>query len=454
MHKLTFWFIPFICIIPLLFGSCKRSSKTVNVGNNDSLVVDVPATLNSHQTIHVFIENSGSMNGYINTSSDFQMAIGRAIQLMKYKYGENNIKTYYINQKVREQIKPENADVYAFIKKMLEKKDFCTSGTGKPDKGTTSTNLNNIVENVLEYVDANNTVVLISDFIYSLESTNGVTTSLLYDCQNLTMSVFLNKTKELSKESLATNLVQFYSTFDGKYWHWQNPTGKGSVSLNCMRPYYMCILGVEHNINEFNKNICFEELRGYSNKFIISNKDVSNSSYTVFDTKYKKGSYRHQRENPIHNIYNVSKNSRGEFELGIGIDLSNFCMSETDKLDKSNYILDSSSNYEIKSIEVVDTTRFVSPKDKKLVKDFNCTHVIILQAIGFPNDISLSIKRSLPQWIDKSSSIDDRYIAEDEEEQKKTFGLKYFVLGITDAYNYLAKDKNNFTTINIKVSSK
>ena len=46
------------------------------------------------QKIHIFIENSGSMNGYINSASDFQMAIGRAIQLMKYQYGDDNIKTY------------------------------------------------------------------------------------------------------------------------------------------------------------------------------------------------------------------------------------------------------------------------------------------------------------------------------------------------------------------------
>ena len=42
----------------------------------------------------------------------------------------------------------------------------------------------------LDSVDENNTAILISDFIYSLPSTDGVTTALLYGCQNLTMSAF------------------------------------------------------------------------------------------------------------------------------------------------------------------------------------------------------------------------------------------------------------------------
>lgn len=69
------------------------------------------------------------------------------------------------------------------------------------------------------------------------------------------------------------------------------------------------------------------------------------------------------------------------------------------------------------------------------------------------NDISISIKRKLPSWVSNASSTDDRCIATDTNEQTKTFGLSYFVAGISDAYNYLANDKQNFTTINIRVTN-
>lgn len=413
-------------------------------------VTATPKPSKPQQTLHVFIENSGSMNGYINQASDFQMAIGRAIQLMEIHYGENNIKTYYVNQNIRERIRPDGTDIYQFVQNMLDKKNFTTSGTGKADRGTTATNLNDIVKRVLDSVDENNTAVLISDFIYSLPSTNGTTTSLLYECQNLTMYALLRKTKALKNTSLATNLIQLYSFFDGKYWHWEKPTGKDYVELNCKRPYYMCVLGTDDNVKEFNRSINIEELKGYMNQFTISNKDVSNANYTVFDTKYKVGSYRHNNSSAIHDVTKASKNNVGKFEMGIAIDLSDFSMSETDKLDVANYEV-GKGNYKISKIEAIDTTLLANPLDKKLIRDNHCTHAIIVSATGFPNDLSISIKRHLPQWIRNASSVDDRTIATDQQEQLKTFGISYFVEGISDAYKYLATNENNFMTINITV---
>lgn len=399
------------------------------------------------QKIHIFIENSGSMNGYINSASDFQMAIGRAIQLMKFQYGDENIKTYYINTKISQTMCPEGTDLYDFVQQMLQKTQFTKSGN------TSSTDLNQVVKNVLDSVDSNNTAILISDLIYSLPSTSGVTESLLYGCQNLTMSAFLNKTKVLPNGvSLATSLVQLYSSFNGHYWHWEKPTGKQYVNLVCSRPYYMCIIGTDDNVRCFNNKIETTCLKGYKNQFTISNKDVSKSEYTVFDTEYKKGRYRHINSNSIRAISNVKKNSKGEFELGIGINLSDFSMSESDKLDLSNYQVDR-GNYEIIRIEQINMLTLTNPTDKNLVERNKITHAIILKCIGFPNDISISIKRKLPIWIKETSSIDDRNIASDNNEQRKTFGLAYFVEGISDAYNYLAQNEQNYMTINIKVTN-
>lgn len=441
-------------------GGNEKGTSEAKASVNETETIDVastggnnePKVVKPTQTLHVFIENSGSMNGYINNASDFQMAIGRAIQLMKFKYGEDNIKTYYINQNVRECQRPSGTDVYNFVKKMLQRNDFTTSGTGKADKGTTATDLNEIVKQVLGYVDENNTAILISDFIYSLSSNSGITTSLLYDCQNLTMSAFLQATKKLNQNtSLATNLIQLYSTFDGKYWTWENPTGNRYVTLNSPRPYYLCVLGTDDNVKDFNKDINIEELKGYNNQFTISNKDVSNANYTVFDTKYKKGVYKHGKETSIHTLTNTRKNNRNEFELGIGIDLSDFSMSESDKLDKANYKIEA-GHYEIVSIELIDTTKLPTPADKILVRNNHCTHAIILSSTGYPDDISISIKRELPLWVRQTSSTDDRSIRDDTNEQKKTFGIEYFVEGISDAYKYLAADKNNFMTINVKIT--
>lgn len=452
-------YLLFLLFTACVFIACARVGGSNHTVDSDTTTITVNTTVTQPtisvnpnevkpiQTLHVFIENSGSMNGYINSSSDFQMAIGRAIQLMKFKYGENNIKTYYINTRVTQKIRPEGTNLYTFVQQMLQQSQFTSSGS------TASTDLNDIVKNVLDSVDENNTAVLISDFIYSLPSTHGVTTSLLYGCQNLTMSAFLQKTQALPQGvSLATNLVQLCSNFNGHYWHWERPTGSQYVNLNCTRPYYLCVLGTDCNVKDFNKSIDIISLQGYKNQFTISNKDMSDAAYTVLDTKYKVGSYRHANDSAIHSITHARKNSHNEFELGIGINLSDFSMSDSDKLDVANYTINH-GNYVIKQIEQIDTTTLPNPTDKILVRKNHCTHAIILECTGFPNDISISIKRKLPSWVSNASSTDDRCIATDTNEQTKTFGLSYFVAGISDAYNYLANDKQNFTTINIRVTN-
>lgn len=446
-------FLPLLVLLMTSFMvSCQRYSDGSKSKTTDSLmVVSVSgepkqcSVVNKSHTLHLFVENSGSMNGYINTDSDFQMAIGRVIQLMKYKYGSANIKTYYINTRVYQEVKPSNQDIYEFVKNMLKKDNFKKRGS------TASTDLNKIVEEVLTYVDEENTAILISDLIYSLKATSGVTTNLLYDCQNLTMSAFLEKTKEMQPGvSLATNLIQLGSAFEGHYWNWAQPTGNNYVNLKCMRPYYMCVLGTDANVKDFNKSISVESLIGYMNQFTISNKDMSNVSYTVFDTKYKKGSYKHGSEPSIKSIYSAKTNSRNEFELAIAVDLSDFTMSEQDKLDVLNYSIDQ-GNYSLVRVELIDTLQLLNPTDLRLIRENGCTHALVLKSSGYPNDIKISIKRSLPEWVEASSSLDDRRIAMDTFEQNKTFGLKYFVAGISDAYSYIAYDKENVAVIKVNV---
>ena len=105
-------YLLFMLFMAYAFIACARVGGSNHTVYTDTTTIAVnttvtqptisvnPNELKPTQTLHVFIENSGSMNGYINSSSDFQMAIGRAIQLMKFKYGEGNIKTYYINTKI------------------------------------------------------------------------------------------------------------------------------------------------------------------------------------------------------------------------------------------------------------------------------------------------------------------------------------------------------------------
>lgn len=466
----------FIIVMSMLFLgiSCSKNGNQRTGGINgggiqseasveqekDSVVIPVSKVDVSKrtQTLHVFIENSGSMNGYINTVSDFQVAIGDALQYMQMSKKANKkptydtIKTYYINQNVREQVRGADEDIYQFVQKMLSRDQFRTSGTGKKDAGTASTDLNEIVKTILGKVDENNTAILISDCIYSVDmNKKGVTPAKLAGCSSLTMRYFEATASKLSPVCLATNIIQLYSPFDGNYWTWDKPTGPAPAHLRCPRPYYICVMGTDDNVKVFNRSIRVEKLKGYANQFTISNKDVSVANYTVMDTWNRKGKYRHGKEESVHSISNVSKTSAGELEFAIGIDLSDFSMSESDKVDVANYEI-TKGNYCISKIVPIDST-ILAPADKILVRNNHCTHAIILTCTGFPNDLSISVKRDIPKWIRESSSSDDSDIDSDVLEQRKTFGISYFVEGIAKAYQYMAEDDDNFMTMNVKVNN-
>ena len=52
-------------------------------------------------TINIYIENSGSMNGFINKTSEYQDAIQDMVVWLKHYYGEENIKLHYVNNQIR-----------------------------------------------------------------------------------------------------------------------------------------------------------------------------------------------------------------------------------------------------------------------------------------------------------------------------------------------------------------
>lgn len=441
--------------------SCTRVEKSTEQQENnlvtttetESFVTRREDVVEGTQIVHVFIENSGSMNGYINETSDFQEAIGNALAKMQMKPCFSEIKAYYVNQKIHATPEiNESTELYKFVQKMLQKEEFTTSGTHKVDPGRSTSDLNKIIGKILNdtavnYVDENNTAILISDCIYSLDNNNQ---SSLSGCKNLTMLEFGKKVKKNPNLSLATNIIQLTSKFKGKYWTWDKPTGNQYVNLNCQRPYYMCVIGTDANVRQFNKSINISELEGYKNQYTISNNEVSNSAFTVLESKYRVGLFRHNKGTTIHEINKVSCNSNGQFGFSIGVDLSHFTMSESDKIDESNYKI-TCGDYTLESIEAVDLKKITSPTDCQLLKDNNCTHIITVSCSGFPTDLTIDIKRTVPSWIKESSSDDDRRILSSNDEQMKTYGIEYFVRGISDAYLEMARDAENFMTINVKV---
>ena len=422
-------------------GCARQGGKTNDKPDEPGLVEDTEQMEVLGQTeveqvtpkINIFIENSASMNGFINDASDFQNAILALTSKLKNNYGKDNLILGFINASI---VPQHGEDPYQIVNKMLVKSNFTSAGP------TSTTDLNNLIKLVLNNTDNNTLSFFISDCIYSIKGT-GTTPSLLGKCQNGTMDVFMermNDTKDLSML-----FIRMESNFNGGYWDYLHPSGKASQQLtNKNRPYFLCVVGTHDNIVAFSKDISIEELPGYSQQYYLSGKDLSKTFYTVVSNPFKTGAIS------VESDASVLIRRDGNLRFAIAVNLTDFPMTEEEKTNPGSYSVD--GNFIIESIEPINNRFSTNPAEKKKVVDNNCTHYIVVSPQGHPGDFSIHIKRQVPSWVADFSSDDDTGISNDnEEELKKTFGIMYFVNGVADAYREKSREKDYYFTMNIKV---
>lgn len=399
----------------------------------------IPTTTKSKPIVNIYIENSGSMNGFINKTSEYQDAIQNMVVWLEYHYDTENIKLHYINERVILKEKPKNIPLPDFAQQMLTPVEFKSNGNGA------STNLNSIIAMILNRTNENTISILLSDNIYSISGSQTAPV-LLAECKNKTLQAFLGKSKELSKQhqqSLSTTIIQLHSQFNGNYWDYKHPTGRASQQLNCKRPYYMCIIGVNDLVSDFNNKFDVNEMNGYKNKYTLTEINVLNPKCSVLANTYKTGRYRKTNDTTIREVTPDKRNNKLAFALAI--DLNDIPLSDNEKCDLSLY--ETTEDYVVDEIiKIEDAT--IAPIDVPSAQ--NCSHIIKISTSNLnPSSFTLRMKRELPEWIKVSSSIDDTNIDSDLEEQKKTFGLEYFVTGIKDAYD---KGVENYFEINITIN--
>ena len=387
-------------------------------------------------TINIYIENSGSMNGFINKTSEYQDAIQDMVVWLKHYYGEENIKLHYVNNQITLREKPKNISLPEFVEVVLHPKEFKSNGNGA------STNLNSIIGMILNNTKGNTISILLSDNIYSISDTltYSSTSTLLAKCKAKTTDAFLEKSKELS---LSTTIIQLHSQFNGNYWDYKHPVGKASQTLNCKRPYYMCVIGVNDILSDFNEKFNVHEMNGYQNKYTLTEIKELNPKCSVLVNTCKIGRFRKTNETTIREAKpDMHKN---KFALALAVDLKDIPLSDDEKCDVN--LFEATEGYVIDEIVKIDEAT-IAPIDVQSVQ--NCTHIVKISTSNYNiTSFSLKMKRLLPEWIGLSSSIDDTKIGTDIDEQNKTFGLSYFVNGIKEAYD---KGADNYFEINIIVN--
>ncbi|MDR1810919.1 MAG: hypothetical protein LBR34_11080 [Prevotella sp.] len=427
----------FGCIIILLLTGCKREPvKPSHIAASTDTVSIAPV----NPVVNVYIENSGSMDGYVTGNTEFKGAIRDLLVLLKHYYSDSEkIKVHFINSQIRET--DTKADLATFAQNINAQ--WSVKGEDR-----SSSNLNNVFKQILEKTDKETISILFSDCIYSIKGKDAE--GLLSDEKSLTKDAFLSRWR-VDSLGLATTIVKMTSKFSGKYYDKNNAI---TVLTGQKRPYYICIVASKDVIDDFNSKIPLErgKIEGFDNKYIMSSGATDNLYYSILLSSYSEGRFKPQRSHTsdyIHGIEHIKPGRDGKpFTFGVAVNMKQVAAEEDYLLSPENYIL-SDNNFIVKEIVKAEKNQIRSSDWVKISKG-NPTHVIVLEATGTAlADMTIALKKQTPQWIEQTNIIDDSNILKNLD---KTFGIKYLIDGIAEAYETLYPDDKNYFELKIKIN--
>jgi hypothetical protein len=406
-YKLSLLF--FICLTVLL--SCKNESgSSGKIGKSQNKEKEKPeSNFNTNVNFNIFIENSGSMDGYISQPTEFKDVL-RSFTSDIPTYFVSNPGFYFVNNNgpCDQFPKDPTPDYSKFITDLspLNSKSKCPPGG------------NSSIDDIIDFSTKNMKdaiSVVFSDCILSYDNTGED------GAKSAQANIKMFMSRKISNQKLSTIVVKFNSKFKGPYYIESNKGIKVQVPKTINRPYYVLIFGETPSLNFLLSKIDFSKYPGYEESYTLlaNNKEVKPKSIITY--KNKIGSFDFMKPASKMKIIKAeSKKDNKEFQFSINVNLKNLPFEKDFLLKPSNYSIN--ENYQIKSIDLLD-------------KSDKFSHNITLYTNDLKQNtkLNLGLKYAIPKWVESTSSkIDDNPL--DSLQQKQTYGFKYLMLGFSEAY--------------------
>ncbi|MBE8712685.1 hypothetical protein [Sphingobacterium hungaricum] len=385
------------------------------------------------ESINVFLENSGSMDGYVRGITDYESALSDILVEANHHFGKDRVFVNFINEKI---YPAQLNNINDFFKSLEPQKAPFNVGNRSVSE------LNELFRLILSSTGTNDISIFVSDCIYSLDKSNSTLNALMFQ-QNLTKSVFLEKSTEFP---FSTYILQLYSPFNGIYYDHLN--GRNPLK-NTNRPYYIWILGQESLLKQFLAKKDPTEYNGFANSYYLNIAKEANMPFEVLSSTSKIGKNRLNKSDNTILEKVVMKN--GVFQFAIAVDLSDY-PDKTSILNKMAYKI--SPGFEIVEIKLVpenNQPQIVNPNEWNKISTSGYSHLLIVKNTekNFSSKFNLSFVNNLPDWVNQSHTDDDTDILNTLD---KTFGLKYLITGVKSAYETLNKGHDNTFSINLTLN--
>ena len=356
-------------------------------------------TLPDSVSLNVYVENSGSMNGYMCNGSNLKDAVYDYVSDLKKNTTTCNL--FYINS----QIIPCEVSLDDYIKN-LTPSSFAKAGGNLKD-----TDLRSIFKLIMNKHEENTVSVFVSDCILDIPQN---ATNYFGNCQVSIKNTF---NEALAKNpNLGVEIMKLQSKFDG-YWY----CGKNKQKLdNVKRPYYIWVIGDKNILAVLNEKVPFIN-RKIMGEGIQDYCAYSTSQPILFDIDQKKYAVNHANKISVEVLADLRPSLQEESLL--------------------------ENIYQYTPEDIVQTKVVsVRPITKSGSK---YSHVLNLELSSPQTLKSASITLNYPemaQWVKLSNDSTGVY----DNSIDKTTGIQYLIQGVADAF----RDHMSFGTIAFNLKNK
>lgn len=386
-----------VALCSMLLVTCGGDKITVEAQSNPSTISNIKSTLN------VFIENSGSMDGYMCDGSQLKDAIFDYVSdLNAYT---DATKLYYINNDTI----PYRGSLEQYIKTM-NAATFQKAGGNR-----SNSDIGKMIAEVLKKTNDSTICLFVSDCILDLPVAEPQ--KFLSTCQISIKNAINECRKRLP--NLGVEILKMTSDFEGKYFY---PNGGFELLTDVKRPYYIWIFGNSDIIAKLIKEVPISGLEKYGLEGVVSYSKERSIPYDITNK-----SLTNKIINPI----------KGDYKATIRADFSSTLQPETVLQNPSNYAFNNRTLIieEVGPITAGGSiyTHYINiciPKGTKIAQDN-----LILQS------------PKMPDWVSQSNDDTGKDI---KNNLNKTTGIQYLIGGVADAYK---KDKV-LTTLKFSVKRK
>ena len=386
----------------------------------------------------LYLEHSGSMFGYDGptVNGNFRRTI---VSLLNTFPAPQSTPLFIVNDKV-----------YPYRKSytdLIKSANLFQSTIGN----TAYTDFGQLFTTITTDLRENELAILTTDLIYSDAGAGG---QLAGRVAATAQSLATLALKAYAKDG-ALLVWQLDSEFSGQYYPFNSPNRGQTYRGN--RPVYLLFFARNATMNRLLTDPAYTTLRtmsrypGYKNALLFSSKLLNQTPFYTIDESDPdaKGSFDNDREGNynhpgvVHAVKNLEPPRRSNERMTLSVAVALPMPSDPAWLDTKSYVIESiQDGFQLKPVKLAEG------------RTDGATHRLLLEATRFAGSSTRTVlirakRRSLPGWVAATTTLDDTHPNANTSFARQTFALQPLLMGVQEAYDAYAPDKNYYFTCSL-----